>query len=294
MSETEKKSAFADLSRRLRCLAVGGGKGGVGKTVVSVGMATALSERGYKVLLFDADLGLANVDIQIGVNPVFTLQDVVYGDCPLHRAVISVPGGPDVIASSSGTREMATMSDGRRELLANELVSFSADYDFLIIDTEAGIGPGAISFLRAMPEVCIVVANEPTSVMDAYSIIKILKERTGAPVPGVQLVVNMVRTMEEGRTLANRLNGITEKFLGFRLPVAGTILYDHVVGDAIRARRSVVHYAPNSAPAASLRELAGFLADSNRFREGERAANRNSFEHLVGTRTPGADTGRTL
>ena len=272
MSELEDKTRFPDLSRRLRCLAIGGGKGGVGKTVVSVGVATVLSERGYKVLLFDADLGLANVDIQIGVNTVFTLQDVVYGDCPLERAVIAVPDGPDVLASSSGTREMTTMSDGRRKMLADDLVAFSAAYDFLIVDTEAGIGPGAISFLRAMPEVCIVVANEPTSVMDAYSIIKILREKSGAPVPGLQLVVNMVKTMEEGRVLAERLNGITEKFLGFRLPVAGTILHDYVVGDAIRARRSVVQYAPNSAPAASLRELAAFLSDPNRFREGERRA----------------------
>lgn len=294
MSGDELKTGEAVLSRRLRCLAIGGGKGGVGKTVVSVGVATALAARGYKVLIFDADLGLANVDIQIGADPVFTLQDVVYGDCPLERAVISVPGGPDVLASSSGTREMATMTDGRRVLLVEELISFSSAYDFLIVDTEAGIGPGAISFLRAMPEVCIVVANEPTSVMDAYSIIKILKEKSHGPTPELQLVINMVKTLEEGRVLAERLNGITERFLGCRLSVAGTIIHDYIVGDAIRARRSVVQYAPNSAPAVSLKELAMFLTDSNRFREGERRADRDSFQHLAGVGKSDTDERRSL
>lgn len=293
MSEAERQSGDAVLSRRLRCLAIGGGKGGVGKTVVSVGVATVLASRGYKVLIFDADLGLANVDIQIGADPVYTLQDVVYGDCPLERAVLTVPGGPDVLASSSGTREMATMTEARRSMLVEELISFSSAYDFLIVDTEAGIGPGAISFLRAMPEVCIVVANEPTSVMDAYSIIKILKEKSHGPSPELQLVINMVKTLEEGRVLAERLNGITERFLGLRLPVAGTIIHDYVVGDAIRARRSVVQYAPNSAPAVSLKELAKFLTDSNRFREGERRADRDSFQHLVGVGDPGTEERRS-
>ena len=278
--KTEQNTS-ATVSRRLRCLAVGSGKGGVGKTMVSVGLAMALSSRGYKVLLFDADLGLANVDLQIGVDPAFTLQDVLYGDCSLERAVVSVPNGPDVLAAASGIQEMVTMAPGRREMLVNDLIAFSASYDYLIVDTEAGIGPGAITFLRSVPEVYVVVANEPTSVMDAYSLVKILREKTGAPVPDVQLVINSVQTLEEGRELSARLNRISEQFLGCRLGVAGIILHDFAVRDAIRARQSVLRYAPNSAPSRCIMELAGFISDPNRFREGERGMDRGSFEHLA-------------
>ena len=288
--ESEQSDA-ALVPRHLRCLAVGSGKGGVGKTVVSVGLATALADKGYKVLLFDADLGLANVDLQIGIEPVFTLQDVIYGNCPLAKAVVSVPNGPDVLAAASGIQEMVTMSEGRREMLVNELISFSASYDYLIIDTEAGIGPGAIAFLRSMPQVYVVVTNEPTSVMDAYSLIKILREKTGLPVPEVQLVINSVQSMAEGRELAVRLNRIAEQFLGCHLSVAGIIQHDLVVRDAIRARRSVLHYAPNSAPAKGLRELAGFVGQSNRFREGDRGIDRASFEHLTRIGTAGEKEG---
>jgi flagellar biosynthesis protein FlhG len=281
MEELEdRQNTEVTVPRQLRCLAVGSGKGGVGKTVVSVGLSIALVEMGYRVLLFDADLGLANVDLQMGVNPVFTLQDVVYGDCDIGRAVVSVPNGPDVLAASSGAREMTTINESRREMLVDELIKFSADYDYLIIDTEAGIGPGAISFLQAMPQVNVVVANEPTSVMDAYSLIKILaSERVP---PEIRLIVNSVKTEEEGMQLASRLNQTAERFLGRNFEVAGVVLHDLIVGDAIRARQSVLHFAPNSAPAICLRNLARSIVSFNKAREHGKPLNRNAFGNIAG------------
>lgn len=278
MVEKENK---ATIPRRLRCLAVGSGKGGVGKTVVSVGLSVSLVEMGYRVLLFDADLGLANVDLQIGVDPVFTLQDVVYGDCPLERAVVRRAGQPDILAASSGAREMATMSEARRDLLVDELIAFSAGYDFLVVDTEAGIGPAAIAFLSAMPQVNIVVANEPTSVMDAYSLIKILSSQTAAP--EVRLVVNGVRSEEEGHGLAKRLNETAARFIGRTFETAGVVLHDPVVGDAIRARQSVVQYAPQSAPAIGLRRLAQTVVSADRAREHGKPMGRDAFGSLAGS-----------
>jgi flagellar biosynthesis protein FlhG len=253
--------------------------------MISVGVATALVERGYRVLLFDADLGLANVDLQLGVDPVFTLQDVVYGNCSLSRAVVSVPGGPDILPAASGAQEMVTMSAARRELLVDELIRFASGYDYLIVDTEAGIGPGAIAFLKSMPLVNIVVANEPTSIMDAYSLIKILAE--GRPNPEVRLVLNMVKSIEDGHELARRLNDISAKFLGRRLDVAGIILQDSVVGDAIRARRGVIQYAPNSAPARGLQDLAQHLIATGRQREHGQPVNRELFSSLASISTDG-------
>ncbi|MDZ8117270.1 MinD/ParA family protein [Pontiella agarivorans] len=284
--EPKEQTAEATVSRQLRCLAIGSGKGGVGKTVISVGLSVALVEMGYRVLLFDADLGLANVDLQIGIDPVFTLQDVVYGECPLEQAVASVPGGPDVLAASSGAREMATMSESRREMLVDDLIRFSAGYDFLIIDTEAGIGAGAIAFLQAMPQVNVVVANEPTSVMDAYSLIKIL---SAEPVPPeIRLVVNSVKTEEEGQRLAMRLNETMKRFLGRTIEIAGIVLYDSVVGDAIRARRSVVHFAPQSAPAIGLRHLAHSIVSSNKARDFGKPMDRSAFGNMATVGQSGA------
>lgn len=281
----------AVVPRQLRGFAVGGGKGGVGKTMISVGVATALVESGYRVLLFDADLGLANVDLHLGAEPAFTLQDVVYGNCPLSRAVVSVPGGPDILAASSGAQEMVTMGAARRDLLVDELIRFAAGYDYLIIDTEAGIGPGAVAFLKAMPMVNIVVANEPTSIMDAYSLIKILA--AGPAAPEIRLVLNMVKSMEDGRELARRLNEIATKYMGRRLDVAGMVLHDPIVGDAIRARRSVVQYAPNSAPAHGLRELARQLVSIGRWRE-QGPFSRELFCSLAGLSPDGRTAGEVL
>lgn len=282
--ETGSRSSVA---RQLRCMAIGSGKGGVGKTVCSVGLSTALTRMGYRVLLFDADLGLANVDLQIGANPVFTLQDVVYGNCALERAVVSVPNGPDILAASSGSREMVAMGEARRDLLVDQLIKYAASYDYLIIDTEAGIGSGAITFLSAVPQVGVVVANEPTSIMDAYALIKILYESPNPP--EIRLIINQVRDIEEGKVLAERLNGIARRFLGRSLEVAGIITHDLVVGDAIRARRSVVTYAPKSGPAQCLQALARTVSANVQAREHGKALNRDVFDRLTGMGATTAD-----
>ncbi|HBA85812.1 MAG TPA: hypothetical protein DCZ95_17145 [Verrucomicrobia bacterium] len=243
---------------RLRCIAIGSGKGGVGKTMLSVGLATSLARLNHKVLVMDADLGLANVDLQMGVDPTYTLQDVIFGSCRLEDAVLHVEKGLSVLAAAAGSPELVDMGDARRQVFVADLIRFAGQYDFLIIDSSAGIGRGVTTFLGAAPEVLVVVANEPTSLMDAYSLIKVLRQNT--PPPEIMMVVNMVRTLDEGELLASRLNGITKRFLGADIPVAGVIVHDPVVGDAIRARTSVVNYASRSGPSQCLQELAQFIA----------------------------------
>ena len=255
---TGEQTAAERLPAGLRCIGIGSGKGGVGKTMISVGLACCLARRDYRVLLVDADLGLANVDLQMGVDPVYTLQDVVYGDCSLAQAVVHARRGLDLILSSSGAKEMVELGNARRELLVGDLVRFAGQYDYLLIDVGAGIGGTVTGFLAAAPEVLTVVANEPTSVMDAYSLVKVLlAEKTP---PSIMLVLNMVRSLDEGERLGQRINAITRKFLGTEFPVAGIVPYHATVTDAIRRRSPVVDHAPDSAPARCLEELAGFVA----------------------------------
>jgi len=237
-----------------RCLAIGGGKGGVGKTVVSVGLSTALTERGKRVLLFDGDMGLANIDLQMGIVPEYTLQDVLFGQCPMEKACVHVENGPDVLVSASGAPELVDLSDARRGMFIDELFRFASQYDFFIVDTGAGIGRSTMDFLAACPEVYLVLTNEPTSLMDAYAVIKTLHMRSEGQHLGV--VVNMVDTQHEGEALFEKLNAISQQFIGETLSLDGVVVYDRRVSEAIRRQQSIVRYAQNGRVACCLRELA--------------------------------------
>jgi flagellar biosynthesis protein FlhG len=263
----------------LRCIAIGSGKGGVGKTMVSIGLAYGLAKRGYRVLLMDADLGLANVDLQMGLDPTYTMQDVIFGACTLEEAVVPVENGPDVLAASSGSQEMVDMGDARRALFVEELVRFAGQYDYFLIDVGAGIGRQVTTFLAAAPEVLVVVANEPTSIMDAYSLIKVLRGRPNPPV--VMMVLNMVRSLEEGDLLASRLNAITERFLGVKIPVAGVVTFDPLVSDSIRRRTPVSVRAARSAPAQCLEDLARFIVSGASYHRAGGQLKKTFFNQLT-------------
>ncbi|NCD33590.1 MAG: MinD/ParA family protein [Spartobacteria bacterium] len=273
MMITQKAATM--VAKKLRCLAVGSGKGGVGKTMISIGLACALARMEYRVLIIDADLGLANVDLQIGVNPEFTLMDVVYGNCPVEQAITKTPYGVDLLAAASGSPELVDMGGARRDMLVNQLIRFAARYDWLIIDGAAGIGQSIVSFFAAAPEVAIVVANEPTSLMDAYSLIKVLRQQPSPPI--LRLVINSVQNLNEGEELAARMNAITKRFLNVEIPVGGIITYDPLVGNAIRARMPVSAYAPRSLPARRLEELARLLVRDGQGRRGKEAPDGLSF-----------------
>lgn len=245
-----------------RCIAVGSGKGGVGKTAVSIGLSMAFSELGRRVLLFDGDMGLANVDLQMGLVADYTLQDVVFGQCTLEQACQRVEQGPDVLVSASGAPELADLSPARRKLFIEDLFRFASRYDIFLVDTGAGIGRSTTDFLAACPEVLVVLTNEPTSLMDAYALIKTLHLRAQGQSLGV--IVNMVDSIDEGEELFAKLDAIARQFIGASLTLEGVIVFDRRVSDAIRSQRSIVRYASNGAVARCLRDLAGRLVGRSR------------------------------
>jgi flagellar biosynthesis protein FlhG len=275
----------AGVSNHLRCIAVGSGKGGVGKTTISVNLAYGLRRLGRKVLLFDGDVGLANVDLQMGLDPKRTIQDVVLGACTLDEAVIRVDNGPDVLPSANGAPELVDMGNARREQFVGDLIRFASRYDILLIDVGAGIGRSATTLLSSAAEALIVVANEPPSIMDAYALVKSLHRNETSP--RMRIVVNMVGSIEEGEELVGRLNRITRRFLNIELPLAGIVPHDPVVGDAIRRRCPVVEYAPRSAVAQCIQELAAVVS-----RGGDGAtAGMSALERIASAACPPA-TGR--
>jgi flagellar biosynthesis protein FlhG len=267
------------LPRGLRLMAVSSGKGGVGKTMTAIGLAYALARAHYRTLLMDGDIGMANVDIQLGINPAVTLQDVVFGGSSLAQATVTVEKGLDVLPSPCGAPEMADMGSARRGLFVDQLTAFAAEYDYMIIDVGAGIGQNVTAFLAAVPETLVVVANEPTSIMDAYSVIKVLR-RLPEP-PQMALVVNMVQTLNEGEALAGRLNGIVKRFLGAELPLAGTIVFDEKARAAIRARIPIMNYAPQSPAALCLAELGRYVARHKPGGADRKRIDARSFESLA-------------
>ena len=156
-----------------------GGKGGVGKTNVSVNLSMALADLGRRVMLMDADLGLANVDVLLGLTPKRTLADVIAGECDLRDVLLQGPGGIRIVPAASGTQSMVSLTPMQHAGLIQAFSDISENLDVLVIDTAAGIGDAVVSFVRAAQEILVVVCDEPTSITDAYALIKLLNRDHG-------------------------------------------------------------------------------------------------------------------
>lgn len=250
-------------------LAVGSGKGGVGKTWLSASLARAFAERGERVLLVDCDLGLANIDIQLAVTPERDLSHVVSGAVTLQEAVepiaggVTRPGGFDLIAGQSGSQGLADMAPGRIQALAAGITALSFSYDRVVMDLAAGVGHGVMRLAAAADSVLAVAINEPTSLTDAYAFIKLLRQRR--PDAQVAVVANRVR----GTTEAGRVHGAIARacgaWLGFEPPLAGAVREDSLVRSALRAQTLLARHAPLSRALEDVTGLAGAVASGQAF-----------------------------
>jgi flagellar biosynthesis protein FlhG len=238
----------------VRVVAVTGGKGGVGKTNVSVNLAIALAELERRVMLLDADLGLANVDVVLGLHPPFDLSHVIRGERELQEVVMQGPGGIQVVPGASGVKEMAGLSETAHAGLIQAFSDLGTDLDTLVVDTAAGISDTVISFARAAHEVLVVVCDEPASLTDAYAIIKLLSRDHGQG--RFRILANMVQSSQEGHELYNKLCRVTDRYLDVMLGYMGGIPYDEALRKAVRSQRAVVQAYPRSRVAQAFRSLA--------------------------------------
>jgi flagellar biosynthesis protein FlhG len=240
--------------RPVQVIAVTGGKGGVGKTSVSINLSIALAERGRRVVLLDADLGLANVDVLLGLSPKRNLADVLAGDCSLADILLDGPGNIRIIPASSGTQAMVALSSREHAGLIHAFSEIADSMDALIIDTAAGISESVVSFVRAAQECIVVVCDEPSSITDAYALMKLLHRDHG--MSRFRVLANMVRTPTEGNHLFNKLSQVCERFLDVTLYHVGDIPYDDMVRKCIQRQRPLLIGAPRSRAAQAFRELA--------------------------------------
>lgn len=238
----------------VQVIAVTGGKGGVGKTNVSVNLALALSELGRRVMLLDADLGLANVDVLLGLRPKKTLADVVAGKCELRDVLLPGPGGVHIVPAASGTQSMVHLTPMQHAGLIQAFSDLGDELDVLIVDTAAGIGDEVVSFVRAAQEILLVVTDEPTSITDVYALIKLLNRDYG--INRFRMLANMTHSPQEGRNLFAKLTKVTDRFLDVALQYVGAIPYDEMVRKAVQKRSAVYEAYPHSRCALAFKAVA--------------------------------------
>lgn len=245
-----------------RVLAVASGKGGVGKTWFSTTLAHSFAKLGYKVLVFDADLGLANVDIQLGLMPERDVGSVVTGQMTMAQAVIKYDKGSfDVIAGRSGSGSLAALSPERLNELRHELMVLAKNYDFTIIDLGAGVEKSIRAMAADVNTTLVVTTEEPTALIDAYTYIKVtLGEH---PRSDLRVVVNMASNKQEGERAFSTITRGCRTYLKFSPPLAGIIRRDRYVSESIRNQTGILTRHPNADAASDVTAIAKLLIEQN-------------------------------
>ena len=230
--------------RRPKVISVTSGKGGVGKTNVVINLAVALSNLGQRVLILDADIALGNIDVLFGIAPKYTLEHLLTGQRSLREIMTPGPGGIQILPTGSGTADLAQLTPEQKLILLSELDQLEEEIDIFLIDTAAGISSNVLYFNTVAQEIIVVASPEPTSLTDAYAIMKVLSKRHGEK--RFKLLVNMARGEQEAREVYRKLSLVAERFLEIAIDYIGFISLDDYLRMAVSRQKPVVEAYPNA------------------------------------------------
>ena len=243
-------------------LAVTSGKGGVGKTNLAVNLALSLRLFDVQVLLLDADLGLANIDVLLGLDVLHDLRDVVLKGWPIENIVVEGPRGLRVLPGASGVEEMARLGDGELAGFLEQLQRYCAQMDYVVVDTAPGISPAVINCLLAADRTLLVTNSEPTSLTDAYALLKVMARRTqGRPGP-VSVIMNQTGSKEEALRSFDRLRKTARRFLDMEIDYLGSVAWDEAVSEATKRRVAFLTHYSASPCSRDVRKIAARLISS--------------------------------
>ncbi|MBF8435704.1 MinD/ParA family protein [Halanaerobiaceae bacterium Z-7014] len=260
MFDSEKtKTEKENYNSASRVIAVASGKGGVGKTNVSVNLGVSLQKMDKEVLLLDADMGMANVDVLIGVTPRYNLGHVLEDKCDIEDALITGPEGLTILPGSSGIDEFINMNIYKIKQLLKLASHLEENYDIIIIDVGAGAHQGVVNFIKAADEVIVVLTPEPTAIMDAYSLIKILSKNEVRP--KLNLIVNQVDNDREGDEVSKRISSVIKDYLDLEISITSYIPYDNTLREAVKKQKPIVNLYPRSRAGKAFTKSAGQLID---------------------------------
>jgi flagellar biosynthesis protein FlhG len=252
--------------RKTRVITVASGKGGVGKTNISINMALAYAAQGKKVVVLDADLGLANVNVALGVIPKYNLYHLIRNQKKLEDIIIDTDYGIQIVAGASGFSKIANLSDEERERFIQDLSTLSYA-DIVIIDTSAGVSNNVLSFIEAADDAVIVTTPEPTAITDAYGIIKIIATEIDSLNIGLKLIVNRVKTVTEGKKVAERVISIANQFLNLKIDYLGYVYDDTHVPNSVLKQKPFYAADPGAKASICLNHIVSRL-EKVEYREG--------------------------
>lgn len=250
-------AGFSESSRKTRIISITSGKGGVGKSNIAANMATLYGSKGLKVLLIDADMGLANANLLMGCRVEKSLDDVMFGEARLQDVFVKTPGGFDLLPSSSGVRKMLELDAFAQRALMDRLQEVICEYDVVIYDTAPGIGSMVLNFNASAHDIVVVAHPEPTALADAYALIKVMalerKEKK------FRLLINRAQSLQDGLDAFKRLTDVSAEFLNISIDFLGSLPEDPAVLKAVRQQRPTVQLSPKCPFAIALSRVADKL-----------------------------------
>lgn len=244
----------------VKTIAIASGKGGVGKTNIIANLGIALRKMGKEVLIFDADLGLSNIDVLLSLAPKYNIEHLINGSKRLEEIVIEGPLGVKILPAGNGIQELTKLGELERLRILEEFDEYNENIDVLLIDTSAGISENVSFFCTAVQDIVILVTPEPTSITDAYALIKVLHNKYREN--NFNIIVNLARNEDEAKDVYKRLSKVTEKFLNVDLSYLGFVRYDENVKRAVKMQEAFINVFPNSIASKDIIGIANRIIDS--------------------------------